>query len=76
MIGNRIDRSPDNGAPCKVFPRWSHSRNWGYAPSGGVGLVLLIDVVLVLLGQHFNRRASPNLCAWCSRGRDRSGGGL
>ncbi|HWO35907.1 MAG TPA: DUF3309 family protein [Candidatus Acidoferrum sp.] len=34
-----------------VFPRWSHSRNWGYAPSGGVGLVLLIVVVLVLLGQ-------------------------
>jgi len=34
-----------------VFPRWSHSRNWGYFPSGGVGLVLLIVVVLVLLGQ-------------------------
>jgi Protein of unknown function (DUF3309) len=34
-----------------VFPRWSHSRSWGYAPSGGVGLVLLIVVVLVLLGQ-------------------------
>jgi Protein of unknown function (DUF3309) len=34
-----------------VFPRWSHSRSWGYAPSGGVGLVLLIVVVLVLLGR-------------------------
>jgi hypothetical protein len=34
-----------------VFPRWSHSRKWGYLPSGGVGLVLLIVVVLVLLGQ-------------------------
>jgi hypothetical protein len=34
-----------------VFPRWSHSRNWGYAPSGGVGVILLIVVVLVLLGQ-------------------------
>jgi Protein of unknown function (DUF3309) len=33
-----------------VFPRWSHSRNWGYAPSGGVGMILLIVVVLVLLG--------------------------
>jgi hypothetical protein len=33
-----------------VFPRWSHSRKWGYAPSGGVGLVLLIVVVLALLG--------------------------
>jgi len=34
-----------------VFPRWSHSRSWGYAPSGGLGLVLLIVVVLVLLGR-------------------------
>jgi hypothetical protein len=34
-----------------VLPRWSHSRQWGYAPSGGVGLALLIVVVLVLLGQ-------------------------
>jgi hypothetical protein len=34
-----------------VFPRWSHSRDWGYAPSGGVGMVLLIVVVLILLGR-------------------------
>jgi hypothetical protein len=34
-----------------VFPRWSHSRQWGYVPSGGVGLVLLIVVVLILLGR-------------------------
>jgi hypothetical protein len=34
-----------------VFPRWSHSRNWGYVPSGGVGLILLIVVVLILLGR-------------------------
>jgi hypothetical protein len=34
-----------------VFPRWSHSRSWGYAPSGGVGVILLIVVVLVLLGR-------------------------
>jgi hypothetical protein len=34
-----------------AFPRWSHSRNWGFVPSGGVGLVLLIVVVLVLLGR-------------------------
>jgi hypothetical protein len=32
------------------LPRWSHSRRWGYAPSGGVGLVLLIVVILALLG--------------------------
>jgi Protein of unknown function (DUF3309) len=30
---------------------WSHSRSWGYYPSGGVGLVLLVLVVLVLSGR-------------------------
>ena len=29
-----------------ALPRWSHSRNWGYYPTGGVGLVLLIVVLL------------------------------
>jgi len=34
-----------------ALPRWPHSRNWGYYPSGGLGLVLIILVVLVLLGR-------------------------
>ena len=34
-----------------VLPRWSHSRNWGYAPTGGVGLILVVIVVLLLLGR-------------------------
>jgi hypothetical protein len=34
-----------------ALPRWPHSRQWGYVPTGGVGLVLLIVVILVLLGQ-------------------------
>jgi hypothetical protein len=34
-----------------VLPKWSHSRTWGYFPSGGVGLVLLIAVILLLLGR-------------------------
>jgi hypothetical protein len=34
-----------------ALPRWPHSRNWGYYPTGGVGLILLIVVVLLLLGQ-------------------------
>jgi len=34
-----------------VLPRWSHSREWGYAPTGGLGLVLLVVVILVLLGR-------------------------
>lgn len=33
-----------------ALPRWNHSRNWGYYPSGGLGLVLLILVILLLLG--------------------------
>jgi len=34
-----------------AFPSWGHSRNWGYGPSGGLGLVLLIVVILLLLGR-------------------------
>ena len=33
------------------FPRWSHSRSWGYYPSTGVGLVLAIVIVLILMGR-------------------------
>ena len=32
-------------------PRWPHSRNWGYYPSGGLGLVLVIVIILVLVGR-------------------------
>ena len=32
------------------LPTWPHSRNWGYGPSGGLGLVLLILLILVLMG--------------------------
>ena len=34
-----------------AFPTWPHSKNWGYGPSGGLGLVLVILVVLLLLGR-------------------------
>ena len=38
------------------LPTWNHSRNWGYGPSGGLGVVLLIIVVLVLMDHvHFTR---------------------
>ena len=33
-----------------AFPAWPHSVNWGYFPSGGLGLVLVVVVVLVLVG--------------------------
>jgi hypothetical protein len=32
-----------------AFPSWPHSRGWGYYPSGGIGLILVILVVLMLL---------------------------
>jgi len=32
-----------------AVPTWPHSRNWGYGPSGGLGLVLVIVLLLVLL---------------------------
>lgn len=34
-----------------AFPTWPHSRSWGYGPSGGVGALLIILVVLLLLGK-------------------------
>lgn len=34
-----------------AFPSWPYSSGWGYYPSGGLGLVLLIVLVLVLMGR-------------------------
>ncbi|MGA2787460.1 MAG: DUF3309 family protein [Verrucomicrobiota bacterium] len=34
-----------------AFPTWPHSRSWGYYPSGGLGLLLVILVALLLLGR-------------------------
>ena len=34
-----------------AIPKWPHSRKWGYAPSGTLGLVLAIVLILVLLGR-------------------------
>jgi hypothetical protein len=34
-----------------ALPTWPHSRSWGYYPSGGLGLILGILVVLLLLGR-------------------------
>jgi hypothetical protein len=33
-----------------VLPRWGYSRNWGYGPTGGLGLVLLVVLILVVVG--------------------------
>jgi hypothetical protein len=34
-----------------ALPTWPHSRNWGYGPSGGLGLVVIILIILLLLGR-------------------------
>jgi len=34
-----------------AFPTWPHSRSWGYVPSGGIGVVLVIVVALWLMGR-------------------------
>ena len=34
-----------------VLPSWPHSRSWGYGPSGGFGLIVVVLVILVLMGK-------------------------
>ena len=34
-----------------ALPTWGHSRNWGYGPSGGLSLVVVILVVLLVMGR-------------------------
>ena len=34
-----------------ALPRWPHSRNWGYFPTGGLGLILAVVLILVLVGR-------------------------
>lgn len=33
-----------------ALPSWPHSKNWGYGPSGGLGLVVVVLLILVILG--------------------------
>ncbi len=34
-----------------AIPSWPYSRNWGYGPSGGVGLLLVIIIILLVMGR-------------------------
>ena len=34
-----------------VLPAWPHSRSWGYGPSGGLGLIVLVLLILALTGR-------------------------
>lgn len=31
------------------LPRWGHSKNWGYGPSGGIGLLVLVVIILLVM---------------------------
>lgn len=34
-----------------AVPRWPHSRSWGYGPSGALGIVLMVVIILLLMGR-------------------------
>jgi hypothetical protein len=34
-----------------VLPAWPHSRGWGYGPTGGIGLIVVVLIVLLLMGR-------------------------
>ena len=34
-----------------AIPTWPHSRSWGYGPSGGLGFILIILIILLLMGK-------------------------
>lgn len=34
-----------------ALPNWRYSNNWGYAPSGGLGLILVVLIILMLMGR-------------------------
>lgn len=34
-----------------VLPAWPHSRGWGYGPTGGIGLVVIVLLILLLMGK-------------------------
>jgi Protein of unknown function (DUF3309) len=34
-----------------AIPTWPHSREWGYRPSGGIGLILIILIILIVMGR-------------------------
>lgn len=42
-----------------AWPSWPHSRNWGYYPSGGLGLVLIIVIVLLLMSGPVTTPVAP-----------------
>jgi len=44
-----------------ALPTWPYSRSWGYYPSGGLGLVVVVVLVLLLAGRLWPREVSGSL---------------
>ena len=42
-----------------ALPTWGHSRNWGYGPSGGIGLLVVILIILLLVGRIWRLAGAP-----------------
>ena len=38
-----------------ALPKWNYSRSWGYMPTGGLGLMLVIVLILVYMGQMYQK---------------------
>jgi hypothetical protein len=64
LAGSSFGAHPDSEVPMSTIlivilvllligalPTWSHSRSWGYYPSGGLGLLLVILLILLLMGR-------------------------
>ena len=43
-----------------VIPTWGHSRGWGYGPSGIVGVILVVVLILTFAGEDLVRRVHPH----------------
>jgi len=48
-----------------VIPAWPHSREWGYGPSGGLGLMLLILIIVTLWGRLRPRSVTVGMWVLC-----------
>ena len=42
-----------------ALPTWGHSRNWGYGPSGGISLLVVILIILLLVGRIWRLAGAP-----------------
>jgi hypothetical protein len=48
-----------------ALPTWPYSTNWGYYPSGGLGLLLLVLLIMALAGRAFESIGLAHERIWC-----------